>query len=254
MSSIVIKVLIAFCVCLISSLYLTIILFIKKQTTIQDNKTFFFKIYTVHLISTIYATLLLPLFLFILRQEAIFEDFIDTKNSIVSTKLFVFIGLQIILTLNYEVIYTKIFSHFFPDLKDKALGFVNIQSIVNEALMSRENNHQTIEADQNTNLPNLILIIIETYNTKLFLGYSEVIRLVKRTKRSYTNSKIKSEINKLLNQNKITLKKRGMFQYFGECPIPCVNLIFFKFCLNNFIKKLRFYFYKILSVAYLVKI
>ena len=21
-----------------------------------------------------------------------------------------------------------------------------------------------------------------------------------------------------------------------ECPIPCVNLIFFKFCLNNFIK------------------
>jgi len=80
--------------------------------------------------------------------------------------------------------------------------------------MSRENNHQTIEADQNTNLPNLILIIIETYNTKLFLGYSEVIRLVKRTKRSYTNSKIKSEINKLLNQNKITLKKRGMFQYF----------------------------------------
>ena len=27
-----------------------------------------------------------------------------------------------------------------------------------------------------------------------------------------------------------------VFNLNWECPIPCVNLIFFKFCLNNFIK------------------
>ena len=41
---------------------------------------------------------------------------------------------------------------------------------------------------------------------------------------------------KIINKKQKALILAHRDELTWECPIPCVNLIFFKFCLNNFIK------------------